>query len=436
MHKLIIVSFDAMIADDLDTLVKYPTFRDMMENGCRVQHLQSIYPSLTYPCHVTMATGCYPDKTGVYSNEKRIVGVKSIPWNFDHCIVKTDDIMDAAKHGGLTTASVGWPVSGNHKSVDYLLDEAWPEGRDKSSSAFRKAYLDTGTPAELFDEIVAPKLWMRVKRAQPDSSYFLSRISCDIIRRYQPDLLMMHVGNPDHERHVHGVHSKAAADCLIEAETIMHSLMIAAKEAGVYEQTNFVATSDHGQLDTVRAVRPNVLLAKNGFIRLNADGSVKDWDAWCYPIGLSAQIVLRDLADSELRERVGNMLNHYCNEGVWGFSRVYTAEEAVREHLAGDFSFVLETDGYSSFDVGWTGPYTSNHPMDECGNCRRGSHGHHPDKGPSPVFIGFGPAFKAGAVLSNANLVDGAPTYAKILGVSLPDADGHPLEELLDLNCH
>ena len=398
-NKLIIVSFDAMIGDDLNTLSGYPVFGSMLENGALVKKVHSIYPSLTYPCHVAMATGCYPDKTGVYSNEKRLVGVKSIPWNFDHSIVGVNDIMDAAKQAGLSTASIGWPVSGNHKSVDYLLDEAWATGPDKSAEAFRKAYLDMGTPAALFDEVVAPFLWMRLKREQPDSSYFLTRVSCEFIRRFRPDILMMHVGNPDHERHVHGVYSSKAKNSLIEAEKIMNALVIASKDAGVYEATNFVALSDHGQIDTVRTVFPNVLLEKNGFIRLNDDGTVRDWDAWCFPIGASAQIVLRDPADSALRERVWNLLDHAREEGVWGFSKVYTAEEAASEHLAGDFSFVLETDGYSAFGINWTGPYAANTPASPNGVCLRGSHGHHPDKGPSPIFLGCGPAFKKGAVL-------------------------------------
>lgn len=60
-----------------------------------------------------------------------------------------------------------------------------------------------------------------------------------------------------------------------------------------------------------------------------------------------------------------------------------------------------------------------------------GSHGYHPDKGPKMAFIGRGPAFRKGAVLESARLQDQAPTYARILGVSLPDPDGRVMEELL-----
>ena len=62
---------------------------------------------------------------------------------------------------------------------------------------------------------------------------------------------------------------------------------------------------------------------------------------------------------------------------------------------------------------------------------QKGAHGFHPDKGPRPPFIACGPAFFKGARISNAELVDGAPTYAKVMGVDLPYADGNALTELL-----
>ena len=89
------------------------------------------------------------------------------------------------------------------------------------------------------------------------------------------------------------------------------------------------------------------------------------------------------------------------------------------------FAFVLETDNKTGFENRWTGPLlTEPGPV-------RGSHGFHPDKGPRPPILAMGPGFRRGAVLENANLTDGAPTWAKLLGASLPDAEGRPLDEIL-----
>jgi hypothetical protein len=50
------------------------------------------------------------------------------------------------------------------------------------------------------------------------------------------------------------------------------------------------------------------------------------------------------------------------------------------------------------------------------------------------VFIGSGPGFRPGAVLSDgADLLDIAPTLLQMLGVPVPsDMDGHVLTDILD----
>ena len=58
------------------------------------------------------------------------------------------------------------------------------------------------------------------------------------------------------------------------------------------------------------------------------------------------------------------------------------------------------------------------------------THGYLPEKGPRPVFCAKGPHIRAGAVVEGGSIVNEAPTYAKLLGVDLPDAQGTPLDVL------
>ena len=97
--------------------------------------------------------------------------------------------------------------------------------------------------------------------------------------------------------------------------------------------------------------------------------------------------------------------------------------------IGGDFTFVLETNGHTSFSSDWQRPFMK--PLGS-GDYRYGhaTHGHLPHKGPTPTLISFGPDMKEGAVLSNANLVDEAPTFAHALGIELPNVDGRVLTEL------
>ena len=59
------------------------------------------------------------------------------------------------------------------------------------------------------------------------------------------------------------------------------------------------------------------------------------------------------------------------------------------------------------------------------------SHGHLPHKGPQPVFFMRGPDVKAGAVAERQRIIDEAPTFARMLGVTMEEAQGRCMEELL-----
>ena len=98
-------------------------------------------------------------------------------------------------------------------------------------------------------------------------------------------------------------------------------------------------------------------------------------------------------------------------------------------HLGGDFAFVVETDNYTTFANDWVRPLIR--PLDNR-NYRfgRATHGHLPHKGPQPTLVAFGPHMKPGVVLSNAQLVDEAPTIAHALGLVMGNTDGRCLTEL------
>ena len=119
------------------------------------------------------------------------------------------------------------------------------------------------------------------------------------------------------------------------------------------------------------------------------------------------------------------LLKEKAKEGIWGFSRVYTRQEMAMEGMDGSCAFVLETDNKSAFESDWNGPYCK--PFSSV----KGSHGFHPDKGPKPPLLVKGPGFQSGVKLEMAHLTNGAPTWAKLLGVSLPDTDGYPIDRLL-----
>lgn len=425
MQKLIVISIDAMIYEDLAYVKQLPNIGALLKKGALVKRVKSIYPTLTYPCHATMRTGCWPSHHGVVNNTYMIPGCLDPKWQWYNDVLRCPDIFDACKADGLSTAAVGWPSTGKHPSIDYLVDEV-ANLKVKTREAFHGYYTDTGTSEALYEAVVAPNIYVRCD--QPDDvRAFNTLAACDIIRKYRPDLLMLHLGEPDHSRHVYGVFGKELYGALEYMDEMVGNICQAVQDAGIWEHTNIVLTADHGQLDTTRTIHPNVLLAEAGFIRVSENGEFLDWDAWCQYVGMSALVYLKNPADSALCARVKALFEEKIASCDCGISSVFTAEAAARDGLAEGFSLVLNTDGHSTFGMNWTGSYEVPNPEGKL----KGSHGFHPDFGPRPFFLGCGPAFREGVVLEHAQLIDGAPTYAKILGVSLSGAQGCVLDELL-----
>lgn len=426
---LIVISEDALVYEDLETLKTLPNFSKIWEKTARVNRTRSLYPSLTYPCHTSMRTGVYPDRHGIINNEQGTLGEISSPWVLMNDAVKVPDVFDAAKKKGLTTAAVFWPVTGNHPSIDYLVNEYWPQSPEET---LRDCFANSGSSKEVMDKVVDKNIHMLVNRTHPFCDAFIHACACSIIREFKPNLLMIHPANIDDYRHKSGIFSGLVTHGLHEIDLWLGDVIRAAKDAGIYEDTDFVITSDHGQLNISRTISPNVIFADHGLIDVDDQGKVKDFTAFCKSTAMSSQVYLKNPGDQAAYDRTLKLLNHMCAEGIYGISRVYTAGEVEREeHLSGGFSFVIETDGYSSFTNHWTRPIVRNKDITDY-RFGHATHGHHPDKGPQPTFVGFGPSFRPGAVLERRPLVDQPATYAQMLGLDMGDIDGVSMRELLN----
>ena len=416
-HKLIVVSMDALFYEDLEYLSQKPSFRHLLGHCAMIKRVKSIYPTLTYPCHATMATGCFPKKHGVVNNTCFAPGNAAPHWLWYHDIYQIKDLFDACKEKGLTTASVGWPSTGKHPHIDYLVDEI-AATKAVTAEDFRRDYLLTGTTSELWDAACAPHIHFRSE--EKSVFRFNAAACCEIIRRYAPDLVLLHLGEPDHHRHLYGIASEKLQPALDLCEEALSRIFQAISDSGCKDDYNLVITADHCQMDVDQTAFPNALLVREGLICVDAAGNVVDWKAWVHETGMSATVHVKDPADEPAV--------HAClkeNLSQIGCSRIYTRQEAAAEGFSGDFAFVLETDDRTRFADSWNCP-----PLVPTGHVL-GSHGYHPEKGHRHPLLATGPAFAEGTVLPDAHLTDGAPTWAKLLGISLPDAEGAVLTALL-----
>lgn len=431
---LIVVSVDALVFEDLEYAKTLPAFGRLMREGSRIERIRTIYPSLTHPVHATMMSGNPAGVTGVVSNELFTPGNLERPWFNVLDQMKCKTIFHVAHEAGLTTAACRWPLTARGGEViDYLIPEVLPTDMKGYESTPIEAYRNLGTQECLMDLIADALAKYGYENVHPSYDEFEIYCSCEIIRRYKPNVLFTHPAYVDSMRHGSGIFSERVREAVKKTDEWLSMLLDAVRDAGIEESTDSVVVSDHGQLNINRIMCPNVFLADKGYIRTDAEGNLTDWDAYVASGALTAHVYLSRPDDKALYDEVYTLLQDMAKEKIYGFERVFTVDEVKEKYgLFGDFSFVLETDGFTSFSDDWRRPVVRELDTSDY-RFGHGTHGHMPEKGPQPPFLAMGPSFKRGVVLAEGSILNHAPTFAKVLGVSLPDVQGKPVDELLNV---
>ncbi len=429
---LIVVSVDALVYEDLEYAKNLPMFKKLISEGAMIERVQSIYPSLTHPAHASIMTGCSAGKTGIVSNELFLPGEKNRPWYNYLSQVKCDTIFHAAHRAGLTTAACCWPVTaGDEGVIDYLI--APPMNCDMQGSEDNplEVYRKLGSRENVNDIVESGLKKFGCGLSHPIVDEFLIYCGAEVIKKHKPNLLLTHPSYVDSARHRTGLFSDLVKEAIEKTDEWLGILWEAVCEAGIEEETDFVVLSDHGHLNFCRIAHPNVLLADAGFIRLDENGELKSWDAYVMHCDLSAQVYLSRPDDKKLWEEVYCFFTNLAKDKVYGFERVFTREDVKSMYgLDGDFSFVLETDGYTAFGEDWNRPLIREMKIKDY-HTGYSRHGHMPEKGPQPTFIAMGPSIEKGVVIPRGNILDHAPTFAKILGIQLPDAEGKAVDLII-----
>jgi predicted AlkP superfamily pyrophosphatase or phosphodiesterase len=426
-NKLLVLSIDSLFDEDLPFLNTLPNFGAFLKRASFVQGgMRSIYPTLTYPIHASIITGTYPESHGIFHNEIMDAGNPAPGWYWYHRDLRVETVIDAAKKAGYSTCSVGWPVMGGCPHVDYLVPEIWPktEAEDPRPLLFRWG------SAGVKDIIERHCHKMRGMH-QPYLDFMMTGCATDIFRTRRPDITFMHLAHLDHARHDNGLFGPMVEQAIILTDDFFGRLLEALMDGGNCDETNIAVVSDHGHLPVAQLVNPNVLLAREGLITVDNSGAVRDWKAWCNSAALSCHIIMKDPSNGETRRILEDILYGMRANPDYGVESVFTKEEARREwHLTGNFEYVLEGARDTAFGNACTGPVLVR-PDNSDYKFAVASHGHLPHKGAQPVFMIAGPAIKEHIVIPRQRIIDEAPTFARILGLTLPQAKGRVLEEFL-----
>jgi len=427
-NKLLVISVDAMHTDDLPFARGLPGFARILENAS-VAEIEGVYPSVTYPNHVAQITGCPPASSGVFNNQQfqphRGAGAE---WFWDSRAIKVPTIFAAARDAGLTTAAVQWPVTAHEQSVDWLVPEiASPWLFDGLEDQYRQT-----TNVASLERYILPNLH-RIDTDRPKGKYldFASHLSVEILRRERPDLMFAHLVELDFARHAKGTYGPHVEEALRAVDATLCKYLSTLEETGELDSTNIVIVSDHGHIDTVQHTSLNAVFSERGFLRTHSDGSLIDYDVFCLGAGLSAQLFVDDGITQARRADVTTLLTEIEADPKYRIEKIWTAEEARRVYgLDGPFDFVVESEPGVAVGTQWDRP-----PVLVRGDAHFppgvGSHGHAPRHGGQPVFIVTGPDFHPGLMLGRRSMLDEAPTFAAVLEVKMPFAEGAAMFDVL-----
>ena len=430
---LILVSADAFVYEDLEYVKNLPNFKRILDNGARIEKVRTIYPTITHPVHATLLTGAPAGVHGVINNARFVPDMVETPWYNRLDEIKCDTILHAAKRAGLTTAACLFPlVMGGSEYVDYLVPGLMKldvEGRENEAMEVYKEFGLTPCLEDIVQDAldkIGPSL------AHPETDEFATYVAAEIIRRHKPNLLITHPGFIDSARHRSGVFSDFVCQSLRETDRWIGMLWDAVCDAGIEDSTDIVVLGDHGQINATRRINTNVFFADKGYIKVDENGNMIDWTVRAHSTGFSSYVYLKDKTDCAFKAKIYEELKAMAEENLYGFDQVLTREEVLERYgLDGEFSFVLETDGFSTFADNWVRPVVA--PLDISDyKMGKASHGYLPEKGPQPTFIAAGPSFKTGAVVEFGSVLNHAPTYAAALGLELKDAVGKKVDEILN----
>jgi len=398
MRKVVLVSLDAFFYADTFRVSPSGFVARMMQGGAFCRRVETIFPALTYPIHVTMITGCEPDKTGVGQNQPPQPGVPKTErvWYWERKHIKVPTLFDAVKEAGGRSLSIFWPVCCRNPAARWCLPEVHPlKGENPVLKSLRY-----GTAVfELLEEKKFRSLRQGI--SEPGLSNYAAAVAADTIRRHRPEFSAIHLIDLDEQRHKHGVWSPEAMAANDRNDARLEQIWQAMQETPGMEDALLIAVSDHGQEEIRETVNLTKKLAEYGldrelFVQSNGMSA-------CFFPGpeYSGSVDPEKIFPPERQREAG-------------ISRLYTRADLDAMHAVEGPLFAAEAaEGVVFSDA-----------LDE-EKREAATHGFGPGREADLcLFAVYGKGVKPGAEIPAMHMRDVGPTIAGLMGLDLPQADG------------
>ncbi|MBB1406452.1 alkaline phosphatase family protein [Pseudoalteromonas sp. SG44-5] len=370
-QTVVLISIDGMRWDYIEKHGA-PNLKAMGERGVRAQKLIPVYPTKTFPNHLSIITGLLPVNHGIVDNrfcdKARNNECYSMGKGFtDSTWVSGTPLWNLAKMQGLKSAVYFWPESDarfNGMAPDYYFH-----------------YSQHSDYQDRVDQIVQ---WLSLPKAQ------------------RPRFVAGYFSLVDSMGHKYGPDAMQTRDAVKQLDELMGQLQ--ARLSKLDQEVNLVIVSDHGmaQLDPAKSILVSSLPKDDNFLVKNTGPRLL--------IYTKPEAVNADIEGYKAR----------LQQAAKGRYTVLTAEQLAGYHYnkgtrVGDI--VVQTTAPAIFASSEkAGPI--------------GTHGYAYTDDMAATFLAVGPAFKKGMSIEQVNNLDIYPVLAKIMGLKLlskTDGDGKSL---------
>jgi hypothetical protein len=413
-QHVLVLSIDGLRPEFyLDQQYPAANLRALVAGGTHARAAESVFPTVTYPNHASIATGVRPVTHGVAFNLLFARDGEKSRWYEQAADLRATPLWEWARAAGRSTAAVAWPSTVGAK-IDWLLAE-----RDYYLRANPLPdMLAVSTPG-MFERLgVTPEADMFKEPRRWDA--FLTSVATSLIRQVRPNLLMLHLVQVDVVQHQEGRDGAGVKPALARIDAHVGSLRAALAEAGIAERTVIIVTGDHGFQNVRDYVYPNHWLARAG---LRGCPRMGEWRASVHAAGGAGAVFVNPPGDADAIARAEDVLRREAADRF----RVLTRPQLDELGAMPGAALAVEAE------PGWAIGSSCDRGPVEPTRAGLGTHGFLPSRQSMATgFLAFGPGVRRGVALERTRLIDVAPTVARILAVPAPVVEGRVLTEIFE----
>ena len=226
---VIIISMDG-VSHNIGENLSLTAFKRMEKFGIKADHMIPVYQSTTYPAHVSMATGVYPDRHGILHNSFIDKQQGRFSYDADANWIEAPPIWVLAEQQGIKSAVFFWVGS----------ETDW----HGVGASYRKAPFDPNIKEEQKIEQI------------------LKWVDMDKVNR--PRLIMSYWDGTDDLGHLDGPESPRVSQQLRRQNKLLQDLITAIDARQAWGHLTLIVVSDHGMAAVNNYINLEQLLRISG----------------------------------------------------------------------------------------------------------------------------------------------------------------------------